>query len=119
MSTVITSKAQEDREEALLAVAALAGFPVIILTVVGSVAAIGAWTAFVVYKLYGWFVVPLGAPVINWWHAWGLMLILNVLTLKPTDVPSKGWKDSVAKLIGKVLGMATVLLIGWLIHGQI
>jgi hypothetical protein len=104
-------------------VAAVAGVPVLILGAIATIAAIGAWSAFVGYKLYGWFVIPLGAPVLSWWHIWGLLLIYHLVTYKEQPVDRNQPKDPrpiatmVAGILGRALGIAFVLLLGWMIHG--
>ncbi len=41
---------------------------------------LAAWKAFVLSIVWGWFVVPLGAPAIGVLHAYGLMLMLSLVT---------------------------------------
>ncbi len=41
---------------------------------------LAAWKAFVLSVVWGWFVVPLGAPAIGVLHAYGLMLMLSLVT---------------------------------------
>ena len=42
-----------------------------------------AWKAFVAVQLWGWFLVPLGAPRVGLAHAVGLMLVATMATVKP------------------------------------
>jgi len=86
----------------------------------GSLAAIillvpaNAYSAFIVYKLYGWFAVPIGAPILGWAHIWGLVILLEVLTLRPA--PASGKPPLTLLLIG--IGTVTIMfLTGWLAHG--
>jgi hypothetical protein len=99
--------------------AVLAGIPVLITSFVGAAVLVGAWAAFVLSKLYGWFVVPLGAPPLNWWHIWGFYLIYGLITHKPDNSPPRPLSKTVAFMIYRMIGLALLLLIGWLIHGQI
>lgn len=44
------------------------------------------WIAFVASILWGWFMVPLGAPAISWGHALGLFALMALfLTKRPTE----------------------------------
>jgi hypothetical protein len=40
---------------------------------------LAAWKGWVLVKLWAWFVLPLGAPMINMWHAAGLAMLLSWL----------------------------------------
>ena len=118
MATVATANKQKQGDDALTDVATLIGIPVLAAGMIAIAALVGAWVAFVLSKLYNWFVVPLGAPAANWWHIWGLFLMVNLLTLGRTAEESDA-KKSLSRGIGRIIGAAFVLLIGWLIHGQI
>ena len=43
-----------------------------------------AVVSFVIMKMWGWFIVPLGILSIGFFHAWGLKLIASAFTM---DVP--------------------------------
>jgi len=116
--TTITQTRKDDTFES---VAILAGIPTLIAAWVASAVLVGAAGAFVIWKLYGWFTVPLGAPTINYWHMWGLMMIFGIVTMplkSSTDEPFKASK-TIARWGGQLVGLACVLLLGWLIHGMI
>jgi hypothetical protein len=55
--------------------------------VIALAAALGVLRAFVISDLWFWFAVPLGAPAINTWQAYGLALIFSLLAF---DVPKEG-----------------------------
>ena len=86
----------------------------------------GAWYAFVASKLYAWFIVPLGAPLLNWWYIWGLLLMIELIVM-PYTYKHTNDKDDTAKkaakffikIIATSLAAAIILLIGWIAKGQI
>lgn len=48
--------------------------------------------AFVIHQLWGWFAVPLGAPVLAVVHIWGLMILKGMLTWKqPAEDQKANW----------------------------
>ena len=73
------------------------------------------WDAFVLLKLWGWFLVPLGLPPISLWWALGLSVLF-------WHVVPKGYPptyDDGLKLLGRQVAVAIVcpgiaLLFGWL-----
>ena len=80
----------------------------------------GAWGAFVLWKLYTWFVLPLGAPPLNWWHIWGLSMFFNiaVMVLWP-ETPEHTLGQTFVRSLTKVVLLAIILPVGWIISGQI
>jgi len=79
-----------------------------------------AWNAFIVYKLYGWFAVPVGAPILSWLNVWGLVLLFEILTLKTssgtTEVLPRLGKALTTLVVGTVT-VSIMFLVGLLIHG--
>jgi hypothetical protein len=49
--------------------------PTIIIGLIVLLIPFGIWNAFVVLRLYNWFLLPLHAPSLNLWHIWGILLI--------------------------------------------
>lgn len=43
----------------------------------------GLWSAFVLTKMWSWFVAPLDVQAIGLWHAAGLLLIVDWLSYRP------------------------------------
>lgn len=111
------------RKDGFQTAAVLAGIPTLLLGLLGVVVALGAWVAYVAHKFYGWFVVPLGAPALSWWHVWGLLIMYNLITYKTDDREKSKEPGPIGKILGYILGraliVAVILLIGWLIHGVI
>lgn len=80
------------------------------------------WGGFVAATLWGWFVVPLGVPAINYWHAAGLCTTLGVF------MGSRGISGTENETVGDILARGFIfsaglpllsLIFGWLVHGQI
>lgn len=59
--------------------------------------------ALVIWHLWGWFAVPLGAPILGLAHVWGLMILKGILTFRqPAEGEKQDW-----------LLMITYPLIAW------
>ena len=71
--------------------------------------------AWVVSKLWFWFVVPYGFPVISFPSAIGLWLLLKVLTVTsaPEPAPDTDW---LKRMVGGVFFWLFVLATGWVAH---
>jgi hypothetical protein len=90
----------------------------IILGVLGTVVLMALFRAFVFTYLWGWFIVPLGAPHIGIAHAMGLALIVGLLTARPDLEDHEG---EAAKRFGKaisqgVIGALVVWGMGFILH---
>ena len=48
--------------------------------------AVGIFGAFVMTKLWGWFIVPFGIMQVTLWHMFGLSLFYNVLGTTTLDI---------------------------------
>lgn len=77
--------------------------------------------AWVAQKLYGWFVLPLGAPQLNLWEVWGLALLINHLTVsnRTTTKKNKPVKQQVLIVAGTIIGTLVALLLGLIIKSHI
>lgn len=72
------------------------------------------WRGFVLAKLWGWYIVPLGAPLIGWVHAVGLSVFFGLLL-------SWAYKSDKDETPWHVVARASVvpafsLLFGWVWH---
>lgn len=95
---------------AFLGLLALLGF------FIGYIIIVGYFRAFVLTKLWGYFLVPLGLMEVGIWHAWGLSLLVTLFTYQQ---PSNSEKTNfVSALINPVLLSLIAWGIGALIHGQ-
>jgi hypothetical protein len=91
--------------------------PFILVGVILVYLPLGLLRAWAVWLLYTWFAEPLGAPDLNVWHVWGLLLLYALLTLntfKKRDTEGF-WKG----IAGQVIGCLAMVLVGYLIKGWI
>ena len=73
-------------------------------------------TMFTISTIWGWFIVPLGAPVIGMAQAYGISLILAYITVRSTpDFKTDILRTmSLSERVGKSIGINVgILLIGW------
>lgn len=83
----------------------------------------GIWSGLVAVALWGWFVVPLGLPMINVPHAMGLALMLAILLGSRgiiSDIEHLSMMDKWEKF-GSQLAFSFVLPtlglgVGWVVH---
>ena len=82
------------------------------VVIVASITVSLSW-AFVTHKLWGWFAVPLGAPVLALPHIWGLMILKGMVFFRaPRDDEKPQWSLMLTyPLIAWGLG---ALAAGWL-----
>lgn len=74
---------------------------------------------FVTVKLWGWFAVPIGLPIISFWVMYGLGLLVRSVRGWGLKVRKESNDDfsGVAKIIGYTMVLYTGLLfLGWIIH---
>ncbi|MFO1081909.1 MAG: hypothetical protein U1E23_14920 [Reyranellaceae bacterium] len=66
----------------------------IVALAIAAVVALGAWLAWVWSVMWGWFVVPLGAPALSTLHAFGLLAMYGLLRgpQRPTPEGLEGLK---------------------------
>lgn len=92
------------------------------LTKLGAGFGLMFFNGFALWKMWEWFVAPLGAPTITYWHALGLYTIVLLLTARLSRTTLDAsldlgdyFKAQFVKLyvIGMLLGIA------YLISGQI
>ena len=87
-----------------------------LLATVISLAA-GAFIASVFWSYWGWFVVPISAPHIGFFHSWGLVLMVGLVVPAPQMV---GSSEEIAAYSGRVLvGLAVAWAFGFLLHSLI
>jgi hypothetical protein len=86
---------------------------VVIILVVAIIAALILVRGFVFYKLWSWFLTPLGLPEIGLAHAIGVGLVITYMThqIMPADEKDRSGERLAYTLIGTLL----VLAIGWII----
>lgn len=81
---------------------------------------IALWRAYVIARLWAWFVVPLGLPAIGVVPAYGLTLVAGVLgggiyraaTSKAVEDDS----DAIGRIFGTAVLTGAALLFGWVAY---
>ena len=75
---------------------------------------------FVFWKLWEWFVTPIGAPQLGYWHAWGLGLFgtwLAVVGHQTTVAQAREQQAELGVLLfAKTMTMLIILGTGYLAH---
>lgn len=91
------------------------GSPIAFAAIMAVGIAFGAWTDFVAYKIWMWFVVPyLHAPPLTWFQMFCVTLLVGLYTPKRYVKDEK--VDFSAALTGLIIGPALVLLIAYIAH---
>jgi hypothetical protein len=71
------------------------------------------WAAYVLTVVWGWFVVPLGAPAIGKAHAYGLMVVFGMFRNREPECEEESLTTSIGIAL---LAPALTLLIGYIAH---
>lgn len=93
----------------------LFGIPAAIAAIIANM----AFRGYVLTDLWGWFVVPLGAPQIGITAAIGLSLILHWLTMNQFAAMREDDSKGYAKAFGRSLEIAIVTLCTWAIGAAV
>lgn len=101
---------EDDKKNTL----AIMGIPTAIVLLIIMLLPFGILNAWAVQKMYGWFLLPLGAPAINLWHTWGIAMLIN--HFMPTVNSDK---KILVRLFTGVFGVFLMLLIGYILKGHI
>lgn len=72
--------------------------------------------AHVLRVLWGWFVVPLGAPVISGAHAYGIAVLLMMAQLRFTKDTDDTEEEKVKRATWLAFAPWTILLMGYVCH---
>lgn len=117
-----TSCARERAEAVIEAIGGLFVFVLFMGVVVLLTFPLTLLKSWVFIKLWGWFVVPMGVQQIEFWHAFGLLVIVNLIVSKVDYKSKKDKEDSdnyeaAGAYIGLYLGPLFALLIGWIASG--
>jgi len=70
--------------------------------------------AFVLYKLWGWFIVPLGVASIEMAQAYGISILVSILTMSNADIRSATEIDPAESVVYGFTISALFLVIGWI-----
>lgn len=88
--------------------------PVIVILATLIIIPFGLWWSFVAWKLYGWFVIPLGAPAISYLSFYGLSLFFNLI--KPSEKNEENDpKKSIIKSFASAVVYGIALLVGYIV----
>lgn len=69
---------------------------------------LGLLNAWAVQKMYGWFLLPLGAPQLNLWHVFGFVVLINHFkSFNPNDK-----RKVLEHILINILGITLLLLTG-------
>lgn len=81
-----------------------------VLGIVALVAPMALLNGWAIATLWGWFVVPLGVKVISFAHAFGLSLIVSVMTTRGVQ----GEDSFKSKLVKAIMLPIVAVLFGWI-----
>lgn len=73
------------------------------------------YAVFVVFKLYGWYVVPLGIPSVKYGTMFGLVALIAIFRMKDPD-PNTTATRELTLTIARAMVYTTYLGIGWVLH---
>lgn len=71
---------------------------------------------FVFSHLWLWFITPIGFPAISLLHAYGLCLMVWILSIRPTIYKEESKELDWGKVVGLLTGPWWSLLIGYVVH---
>lgn len=71
---------------------------------------LGLWEAVAVKLLWSWFMVPLGLAALSYWHAYGIVLLVSLVTHTSTDADLK------RRLLNSILLPVVSIVFGALVH---
>lgn len=75
--------------------------------------------AAVLMVLWGWFVVPLGAPMLDFWGSAGLVLVVGAARAyspRPKGEPKRTNVEACLLLLGSLVSLGVTLAIGAVVH---
>jgi hypothetical protein len=77
-------------------------------------------TGFVLWKMWPWFMVPLGIGMISYWHVMGLYMMFRLLTLRVyrSGISQLSFSDYVLATLAHVVAIFILYGVGYLISGQ-
>ena len=81
-----------------------------------------SYEGWIIWVLWGWFMVPLGIPVITFVHAVGISVLVGVFTSNPkpkTDAEHRAYQDTNNLMYAHfmwALNVTLLLGVGWIVH---
>lgn len=75
-------------------------------------------------KLWAWFAVPLGAPVVGLWHGFGLLLVVYMIraTVLPShmlDGPKQSEPEKWGRMFASVIASLIFVGAGYIVQGLV
>ena len=73
---------------------------------------------FVLVRLWAWFIVPFGLPVIDTYQAIGLAIVVGFLTTRSTSnsKDDRSTKDKGIAIVALMFSPFITLIVGWVVH---
>lgn len=106
----------KDFKEALIAILLVPFVAVPLLVILLPFAMFNAWA---VGTMYAWFVLPLGAPELSFWHVFGLLLLIGLLRQGNGTKDNDSISESVIKLVLQIFIVLMMVLVGFIVKGWI
>ena len=97
--------------EAALAILAI---PTVFAGLIIMLIPFGLFNAWAVQKMYGWFLLPLGAPRLNVWQVWGITALITHMVVR-TNEDKKIWESLAVSIFGTLF----MLLLGFVLKSLI
>lgn len=95
------------------------GLPIVLALLAVFVLGLTAWEALALKLLWGWFLIPYGAPALPFAVFMGLVLIVGYLTPNKTNIASRFKakdEEALKDMVGALLRPGLVMGFGWLIQ---
>lgn len=106
----------KDFGEALIAMLLVPFIAIPMLVILLPFALFNTWA---VSTMYGWFVLPLGAPDLSFWHVFGLILLVGLLRGGNSTKNDDGMFESIVKLVLQIFVVLMIVLVGFIVKGWI
>lgn len=89
--------------------------PWIILLAIIAFLPLGIFRAWVVQKLYVWFLIPLNFPALNLWHVFGISLLISQFKSSDSEKDPKFLQNILVNILGNLLALG----LGYIVKGHI
>lgn len=68
-------------------------------------------------KLYTWFLIPFGLPVITFWYMFGIKLFIQTFNMRISN-KTESFKEIINNIISYFLSYNLVLFVGYIVHSN-
>lgn len=93
--------------------------PIITLPLIVVILPFALFNTWAVWLMYGWFVLPLGAPGLSFWHTLGLILLIGLLRGGSGIKDEGSLGEKILKLVVRIVITLVIVLAGFVIKGWI